>query len=156
MTQFVRPTFLALLLSASLFAQVERGTIVGTVTDNTGSVIAGASVKVTEESTNTSTSLQTDSAAEYRAPNLPPGSYTVEAQKEGFNTFISKGFVIQVSQTARLDVSLKVGGVTQTVEVTGEVPVLQTENASVGQVIGSQPINQLPLNGRNFAQLAIL
>ena len=156
LTRWTRLVFLASILIGFLSSQVERATIVGTVTDNTGSVIPGASVKVTEESTNTSITLQTDSAGEYRAPDLTPGSYTVEAQKEGFSTFINRGFVIQVGQTARLDVSLHVGGVTQTIEVTGALPVLQTENATVGQVIGAQPISQLPLNGRNFAQLAIL
>jgi hypothetical protein len=156
LTRWARLVFLASILIGFLSSQVERATIVGTVTDNTGSVVPGATVKVTEESTNTSITLQTDSAGEYRAPDLTPGSYTVETQKQGFNTLISRGFVIQVGQTARLDVSLHVGGLTQTIEVTGALPVLQTENATVGQVIGTQPINQLPLNGRNFAQLAIL
>lgn len=138
------------------YSQTERATIVGAITDTSGASVAGATVKVVEETTNTILTLQTDSAGEYRASNLTPGSYTVEAQKSGFSTFISKGFVVQVGQTARLDMTLQVGGITQTVEVTGEIPVLQTENAAVGQVIGTQPINELPLNGRNFAQLAIL
>jgi Carboxypeptidase regulatory-like domain len=151
-----RVAVFVLALPIGAYAQVERALIVGTVTDSTTAAVPNVSVRVIEESTNTALQLQTDSAGEYRAANLTPGSYTIEAQKDGFNKFVSKGFVIQVGQTARLDINLQVGNVNQTVEVTGEIPVLQTENSSVGQVIGTQPINQLPLNGRNFAQLAIL
>jgi len=143
-----RVAVLALFVPVCAYAQVERALIVGTVTDSSAATVPNVSVKVIEESTNTSIQLQTDNAGEYRATNLTPGSYTIEAQKDGFNKFISKGFVVQVGQTARLDIKLQVGNVNQTVEVTGEIPVLQTENSSVGQVIGTQPINELPLNGQ--------
>ncbi|MCI0419652.1 MAG: hypothetical protein L0312_10590, partial [Acidobacteria bacterium] len=78
------------------------------------------------------------------------------AQHTGFSRQVYKGFVLQVGQSARLDIALEVGSVEQAVEVLAEVPLLQTENASVGQVISPEPIAALPLNGRNFAQLAIL
>ena len=145
-----------LALSFVAFAQVERGTITGTVTDAKGAAIPGATVRVTEESTNQATSLQTDNAGQYTVGNLTPGSYTVQVEREGFETHINKSFVIQVSQTARLDVAMTVGMVTQSVEVTTAVPLLQSENASVGQVITTQAISELPLNGRNLAQLAII
>ncbi len=148
------PFVLALSLKAS--AQVERATITGTVTDASGAAIPNATVRVTEESTNVVTNLQTESAGQYTASNLTPGSYTVQVEKTGFQSHVNKGFVIQVFQTARLDVALSVGSVEQSVEVTTSVPLLQNENASVGQVITTQAIDQLPLNGRNMSQLAII
>ncbi len=139
-----------------VFAQVERASIVGTIRDSSGSVVPGVAVKVVNQGTNTTANLQTDSAGDYSATNLTPGAYTVEAEKSGFTHKVYRGFVVQVAQVARLDITLAVGAVEQTVEVTGATPLLQTENASVGQVISAQPISELPLNGRNFAQLAIL
>jgi hypothetical protein len=152
----LRGIFVALSLSFACLAQVERATIVGTVTDKSGAALPGVTVQVIHESTNTTVTLQTDAAGEYTASNLTPGSYTIEVEKPGFTKHVNRNFVVQVAQIARLDVTLDVGAVEQTVEVRSEAPILQTENASVGQVIGSQPINELPLNGRNFAQLAIL
>nr|MDQ2899310.1 TonB-dependent receptor [Acidobacteriota bacterium] len=137
-------------------AQVERATLVGAVTDNSGAVLPGVQVKITNEGTNTSSTLTTDAAGAYSAGNLTPGSYTIEAGKAGFTRHVNKGFVLQVSQEARLDIQLAVGAIEQSVEVSGETPLLQTEGSSVGQVIDTQPINALPLNGRNFAQLAVL
>jgi len=147
---------LLLVFVAGCFAQVERATITGTVTDSSGAGVPDATVQVTDEATNTSVSLKTDAAGAYAARNLTPGSYTVEVEKSGFNKHVNRGFIVQVSQIARLDIALGVGSLSQTVEVTGEVPILQTETSSVGQVIGSQAVSQLPLNGRNIAQLAIL
>ncbi len=145
-----------LALSLNGFTQVERGTITGTVTDAKGAAVPDATVRVTEESTNQTVTLQTDSAGEYKASNLTPGAYTVEVEKAGFASQVNKGFVIQVFQTARLDVTLNVGTVSESVQVTSALPLLQSENASVGQVITTQAINELPLNGRNMAQLAII
>jgi hypothetical protein len=150
--------FVCCLLFADVFclAQVERASIVGTVRDKTGLVVPGVNIRITNENTNATLSLETDSAGEYSATNLTPGSYTIEAQKTGFTRHVNKAFVVQVAQMARLDMVLDVGAVEQSVEIKGESALLQTENASVGQVISAQPINELPLNGRNFAQLAIL
>ena len=145
-----------LALSLTGFTQVERGSITGTVTDSKGAAIPDATVRVTEDSTNQTITIQTDSAGEYTARNLTPGSYTVQVEKSGFESQVNKGFVIQVFQTARLDVALNVGTVTESVQVTSALPLLQSENASVGQVIATQAINELPLNGRNMAQLAII
>jgi hypothetical protein len=155
-SRFLGLLFVALAISFSSLAQVERATITGTVTDKNGGAISGATVRVIEESTNTIHQLQTDSAGLYTAGNLTPGSYTVEIEAPGFTKHVNKGFVVQVGQTARLDVSMEVGAVTQSVEVTGAIPVLQSENASVGQVIAPTAVQQLPLNGRNMTQLAII
>ncbi len=113
-------------------------------------------MQVIDEGTNATLNLVTDAAGAYAARNLTPGSYTVETEKMGFTKHVNRGFVVQVSQIARLDIVLGVGSVSETVEVTGEVPILQTESSSVGQVIGARAVSQLPLNGRNIAQLAIL
>jgi hypothetical protein len=137
-------------------AQVERASITGVITDEAGGVIPGAAVRIMNEETNTAVTVTTDNAGAYNAINLTPSSYTIEVDSPGFSKHVDKAFVVHVSQTARLDVKMAVGAVTQVVEVTGAAPILQTENAAVGQVIGARAINQLPLNGRNIAQLAVL
>jgi hypothetical protein len=129
---------------------------VGTITDRTGAALAGVEVTVTNEGTNVSLSLITDNSGNFAAVNLLPGAYSITAQKPGFSRQVYRGFVLQVGQAARLDMTLDVGAVEQIIEVVGTIPLLQTENASVGQVISPEPINALPLNGRNFVQLAIL
>jgi hypothetical protein len=142
--------------SCALYAQVERASIVGTVTDRTGAVVPETEIRVTNENTNTTFTVSTTESGNYSAPNLIPGSYTVTAQKQGFSRSVIRNFVIQVGQSARLDMTLDVGTVDVAVEVEGATPLLQTEDASVGQVIAPEPIAALPLNGRNFVQLAIL
>jgi hypothetical protein len=141
---------------AVTLGQVERANIVGTITDRTGAALAGVEVTVTNEGTNVSLSLITDNSGNFAAVNLLPGAYSITAQKPGFSRQVYRGFVLQVGQAARLDMTLDVGAVEQIIEVVGTIPLLQTENASVGQVISPEPINALPLNGRNFVQLAIL
>src|ERR1700744_6515340 len=97
--------FLGIMLALSLtaFAQVERAAITGLVTDGKGAAIPDATVRVTEESTNQTVTLQTDSAGEYKARTLTPGAYTIQVEKPGFTSQVNKGFVIQVFQTARRD-----------------------------------------------------
>ncbi len=139
----VRPlaiVILALTLTLVSIAQVERATITGAITDRNGAIVPGATVRITNEGTNETANLQTDTAGQYTASNLNPGSYTIEIEKSGFSKHINKGFVVQVGQTARLDVVMDVGSVTQSVEVTGAIPVLQAENASVGQVIATTAV----------------
>ena len=149
---------LAALLTAALVApaQVERASLVGNVTDKTGAAVAGVEVTVSNVATNTAQRLTTDDSGAYSAVNLIPGAYTVQASKAGFRNAIFRDYTLQVSQAARLDIQLEVGDVNQAVEVTGAAPLLQTENASVGQVISKEAVQSLPLNGRNFVQLAIL
>ncbi|MFL6449436.1 MAG: carboxypeptidase regulatory-like domain-containing protein [Bryobacteraceae bacterium] len=147
---------LALLVLSLVQGQVERASLAGTVTDTSGAVIPGVTIKVINEGTNTAVNLETDAAGEFRAVNLTPGSYSVSAEKSGFQRYLSKGLVLQVAQEARLDVRLQVGGLEQTVEVNAAPPLLQTEGSTVGQVIDSKPIETLPLNGRNIVQLAVL
>jgi hypothetical protein len=155
--RFCLPRFAAVLcLFSAAWAQMERASLVGTVTDNSGAVLPGVAVKITNQGTNTSVNLTTDAAGDFRAVNLIPESYAVEVEKAGFQRFISKDLTLQVAQEARLDVQLQLGGVEQRIEVSGAAPLLQTEGSTVGQVIDTKPIETLPLNGRNIVQLAIL
>ena len=139
-----------------LDAQVERASIVGNAVDKSGAAMPGVEITVTNEATRTSVKVLTDSAGAYTVVNLIPAKYTVSASLSGFGPVVFRGFELQVSQQARLDFTMEVGAVTQTIEVSGAAPPLQTENASVGQVINSTAVSSLPLNGRNFVQLAIL
>ncbi len=140
----------------ALRAQVERASIIGKITDSTGAAMAGVEVTVTNEATNTSIHVSSDDTGAFTAVNLIPGSYTVNASPKSFRPVVFRNFVLQVGQSARLDMTMELGNVEQAVEVTGAIPLLQTESASVGQVIDGTAVNALPLNGRNFVQLAIL
>ncbi|MFN7545425.1 MAG: carboxypeptidase regulatory-like domain-containing protein, partial [Acidobacteriota bacterium] len=151
--------FLLLAILLTLFtlqAQVERASVVGNITDSSGAPMTGVEVKVTNVATNTGQVLTTDDAGAFSAVNLIPGVYTIQASKSGFRNAVFKDYTLQVSQAARLDIVMQVGDVSQSVEVLGAAPLLQTENASVGQVIAKEAVQSLPLNGRNFVQLAIL
>jgi hypothetical protein len=155
-TPMLRVAIVAATACFCMFAQVERASIIGTIIDKTGAVVPGATVHVTSEATNAIMVLATGDSGNYSAPNLVPGSYTVTAMKPGFSRAVIKGFVVQVGQAARLDITLDVGSVEAMVEVQAAAPLLQTEDSAVGQVIAPEPIAALPLNGRNFVQLAIL
>src|SRR5579872_1402786 len=102
-----------LLMCGAGWGQVERASIVGTIRDNTGSVVPGVVVKITNQATNTSAVLQTDSAGDYSATNLTPGAYMIEAEKPGFARGVYRDFSVQVAQMARLDITLEVGAVQQ-------------------------------------------
>ncbi|HEY3456445.1 MAG TPA: TonB-dependent receptor [Bryobacteraceae bacterium] len=154
--RLIRSGLLAVLTLPLADSQVERASLAGTVTDNSGAVVPGVTLKVTNEATNTAANLQTDAAGDYRAVNLTPGSYAIEAEKPGFQRYVTRGLVLQVAQEARLDIQLQLGGVEQTIVVSGTAALLQTEGSTVGQVIDTKPIETLPLNGRNIVQLAVL
>jgi hypothetical protein len=148
----------ALLVAVQPFvlAQVTTGRIVGVVTDPSGSRVPGVAVTITEVATGTATTVTTDGDGSYSATNLKIGTYKVGFKKEGFEQAIQSNVELGIGQVLRLDVALKVGGVTQTVEVTGEVPLLQTETSSLGTIEDEKRIVELPLNGRNFFKLAYL
>ena len=145
-----------LLAAASLQAQQTAATLVGTVNDATGATVPDAVVRVTNLSTNTTRETKTDPAGSYSMPFLPAGDYTVTASMTGFQAARVERVTLQVQQTARVDFVLKVGEVTETVNVEASAALLQTETSTVGTVIDSSKIVDLPLNGRNFVQLAQL
>ncbi len=139
-----------------VFSQVNTGRILGTVTDQTGAVIAGAMVVVTNVDTSVARNLTTDAAGAYNAPNLAPGNYSVRATAMGFQALVRQSVVVQVGTDTRVDVQLVPGQVTQTVEVTTAIPLVDTTSAIVSSTLNAQTIADLPLNGRNFERLLLL
>ena len=139
-----------------LHAQVDTGSITGTVTDASGAVVNGAKVTLTNEGTGAALSLTTGSDGSYTFSPVRIGSYKIDASAQGFKTVSQTHIVVNVSANVLVNLKLPTGSVSETVEVTGAVPVLQTQDASVGQVMDTRNVNQLPLNGRNFTFLAQL
>lgn len=146
---------LALLIGTPVWGQT-LGEIVGEVKDVSGAVIPGANVTVTNRATNTSRSVITNEAGLYAFPALVPGPYRLRIEAPGFKTINRGDIELQVQQTARLDFTMEVGQVTETIEVAGSAQMMATENATVGTVIENRRIVELPLNGRNFLQLVSL
>src|ERR1700731_592468 len=142
--------------AAPLRAQVDAGTILGTVTDASGGSVHGATVTLTNEGTNASLSTTTGNDGTYKFTPVKIGSYKLTATIQGFSTVTQKNVVVNVGQDVVVDFTLKPGSVSETVEVASSVPVLETQDASVGQVIDSRNVDNLPLNGRNFTFLAQL
>src|SRR5580692_6140759 len=146
-----------LLLSAlPLCAQVDTGAILGTVTDASGANVRGATVTLTNEGTNATLSTTTGSDGGYKFTPVSIGQYTVSTNFQGFTTMTERHVTVNVGSEVVVNFALKPGAVTETVEVASTVPVLETQDASVGQVVDSRNVNNLPLNGRNFTFLAQL
>jgi Carboxypeptidase regulatory-like domain/TonB dependent receptor len=145
-----------LMLTASIsFAQTDTARLQGTVTDPQGAAVAGANVTVTETETGRATSVQTSDEGFYVAPALPPGHYHVVVEKAGFEK-TAQNFELQVAQIGVVDFKLQVGAVTQTVNVEAGSPVIDAADSSIGEVVEAQQVEEMPLNGRNFTQLALL
>src|SRR2546429_522993 len=147
---------LLFLCAPPIHAQVDTGTILGTVTDASGAAISGAKVTLTNEGTSAALSTTTAPDGSYKFTPVKIGSYKLTSSFQGFQTITQTNVVVNVGTDVVINFNLKPGAVTQTVEVVAAVPVLQTQNASVGQVVDSRSVNDLPLNGRNFTSLARL
>jgi hypothetical protein len=141
--------------SASLYAQT-FGEITGRVTDPSGAVIPGASVTLTNVSTNAARNSITAEGGTYTFPSIPPAMYRLRTELPGFKTAVSDPFEVQVQQVVRLDVVLQVGQVSDTVEVAATADLLQAETATVGTVVENKIITELPLNGRQYLGLVAL
>jgi Carboxypeptidase regulatory-like domain/TonB dependent receptor len=139
-----------------LQAQVDTGSITGTVSDSSGAVVSGAKVTLTNEGTAVSLAVTTGSDGSYTFSPVKIGSYKIDASAQGFKTVTQLHVVVNVSGNVLVNLKLPTGSVSETVEVTTSIPVLQTQDASVGQVMDSRNVNNLPLNGRNFTFLAQL
>jgi hypothetical protein len=153
---FVFYVSLFLLFSSSSYAQTVTGTILGTIRDPSGAVLPRVNIVVTNVETNITSSFVTDDTGGYVVPLLKPGTYRVKASHPGFKTTVHDGVILTVEQKARVDITLDVGQVTESVEVTANAPLISTDSASVGQVIDHKRVIELPLNGRNFIQLTYL
>ena len=149
-------TFALSAICLPLAAQITSGEITGTVSDSAGAVIAGATVTATNPATNSQRTTQTSNAGVYSLTALPPGSYTLRVERQGFSSQVRSGIELQVAQVARFDLTLQVGSVTEVIEVQGGAPLIETDSTSLGTVIENTRILDLPLNGRNYLQLAAL
>ncbi|MGH9740696.1 MAG: TonB-dependent receptor domain-containing protein, partial [Candidatus Acidiferrales bacterium] len=144
-----------LLSSAAVFAQA-TSQISGTVTDASGAVIASAQVTATQTNTGIARTVTSDASGVYTLLSLPLGPYRIEVKKEGFTTFVQTGILLQVGTAVTANPVLKVGAVTQSVQVEASAPVIDTTTTGVGQVVSSQDVVDLPLNGRQVTQLITL
>jgi hypothetical protein len=144
------------LYSPFVFAQQETATITGEVRDANGSVVAKATITVTNVETNVSVKSETNDQGLYTVPSLKPGPYSITVEKAGFKKSVRSGVTLQVAQVARLDVSMQVGELTTAVEIVEAATLLETQTSSRGSVIDQKKIVDLPLNGRDYNQLALL
>ncbi len=149
---------LTLLLSLSQAgrAQINTGSIVGTVKDPSGAVIPGAKITLTNDATGIVTSTQSTSTGTYSLGGIMPGSYTLRGGAQGFEEYVDKGLQVHVQQTLTVDIPLSTGKVQSEVVVTAGAPLLQAENAAIGQTITTHTVNDLPLQSRDWASLAQL
>src|SRR5208282_1948519 len=151
---------LALLLTltgaAPLLAQVESGKVLGEVQDSSGAVIKGAKVSVTNVDTGVSHEVTTGAGGEYAVTELQPGNYTVSVEQAGFKKAVQPAFKLDINQVVRVDVTLVPGMVSEHIEVSAVEPLMESQTSSTGQVIEETQVHDLPLNGRDFVQLAYL
>lgn len=138
-------------------AQVTTGTFTGLVTDPSGAAVPNATITVTEQNTGTSLETTTGSTGHYTAVLLKPGAYSITVRAPGFAPAKRTDLALQIQQTAEVDFQLELGQLAQEVKImSGNTPLIQTASSEVGNVIAQEPTEQLPLNGRNFSQLALL
>lgn len=149
---------MALIVACAIpaFAQLDRGSIVGTVRDSSGALIPNASIAVTNTATGVAVTTQANTAGEYQVLSLIPGTYSVTASASGFSKAVRQGIALHVQDRLSIDFTLKVGTLQEEVVVTGREPLLQTQTADVGAVVGTERLNALPLNSRRYADLALL
>ena len=158
--RFIRITLcftVLLMMAGRLLAQAgATGTILGTVTDSSGAIVPNAKVTVTNTGTNGEFRTITSSAGDYNAPSLNPGSYKVTVEAPGFQKSVTTAITLTVDQRVRVDVSLKPGAVSETLEVTAQAVTLDTDSTALSQLVSQQQVEELPLNGRNFMQLLLV
>ena len=138
------------------FAQFDAAEVLGTIRDNSGSVVANPSVKLTNQDTGLEARTSADSNGNYTFSNVKIGRYSVTAEAVGFSRAVATDIVVNVNARQRVDLTLQVGAVSETVEVTGAAAVLETDSSERGQVINTAQVVELPLNGRAYSDLALL
>ena len=137
-----------------LLAQTSAG-INGSILDSSGALIPGAHVVMTNLETDAKRETVSNDSGAYQIPLLQPGAYSIAARKQGFKQ-VTRDIRLELNQVAEIDFNMETGAVSETVEVQALAPLLEPSTSSVGQVIETKAVSDLPLNGRNFAQLAIL
>ncbi len=148
--------FFSSVASIPIFAQTATATMVGRTIDEANADLSEVKITLKQTTTGQQRTVLSDSSGDFVFLLLPAGQYTLTAERSGFQKLLLRGFELQVDQRASLDLKLKAGQISETVEVNAEVPILQSETASVGTVISQEKIVRLPLNGREFQQLALL
>ncbi len=148
--------FILVMSSAARLSAQTAGVISGHVSDSTGAVIPQATITLKNVATSGVRTTITTGAGDYSFPDVPPGIYNISATHGGFNTSSTNNVEVQVQQSVRVDFTLMVGEVTQTIEVTASAALLQAENATLGTVVENAAVNELPLNGRNYLSLVAL
>jgi hypothetical protein len=157
MKKFILTTLvLTFVFSLDLSAQVTTGTILGMVKDPSGAVIPGVQIVITESSKGISKTFVTGDTGAFTAPFLIPGTYDISAEITGFKKQVQTGVVLQVDQKARVDFTLEIGATSETVTVEAAAPLVKATSSELGEVIEGRAVRELPLNGRNFAQLVYL
>ncbi|HKD82753.1 MAG TPA: carboxypeptidase regulatory-like domain-containing protein [Candidatus Angelobacter sp.] len=144
-----------LLLATATFAQ-NTAKILGTVTDQSGAAVVGAKVTVKNPDAAIERTTETNSSGYYEVPALPPGKYTVQVQMTGFDTQVANNVVVEVSNNSTQDFGLKVASTNEVVTVEATAPVIETTTMTVGQTINQRTVQEIPLNGRHFVDLALL
>ncbi len=145
-----------MLAAAALRGQSITSSLIGSVHDETGAVVPFAAVTAVDIATNARASSKTDASGDYLLLQLKPGSYTVEVEAAGFKKYIQSGIVLELQQQARLDVSLAIGQLAETVTVRADASRLETTTSTIGDVVNNRAILNLPLNTRNVFSLIYL
>jgi hypothetical protein len=145
-----------LVLAPSVFAQLTTGTITGIVTDETGALVAGASITVTSIQTGATRSSQSNSEGSFFFPELNPGVYKLTVTKQGFKKVEAENIALHVSDISNVPIKLPVGALAETVVVEATAVQVETQTGTVGNVVNGEQVRELPLNGRNFVQLTTM
>src|SRR6516164_418366 len=149
-------TLVLLLMAAPLMAQFDTAEVLGTVRDNSGSVIPKAAIVLTNQGTGIAAKTSSSEDGNYTFSNVKIGVYTVTAEASGFSKAVAKDITVNVNARQRVDLVLQVGAVSETVEVTAAAAVLETDSSSRNQLVNSKGVVELPLNGRTYSDLALL
>jgi len=146
---------LALLVAvlSSAFGQTIAGRLVGTVTDATKAAVPDAAVTIVNQDTGVVWHLRTDAHGDYTAPALPAGPYRIQVEQQGFRNAVAADNIVNVAQDTRVDITLQVGSVAETVDVVAAAPLVRSTSSEIGETIDHKQVDELPLNGRLFSQL---
>src|SRR5262245_23047088 len=150
------PLALVCFFAIATAQELTTGSVVGVVKEEGGSVVQGTSITITNRATGAQRTVTSSETGEFSIPGLLPALYDIKAEKSGFRAYLVEGLELKINQVARLEIHFQVGAITESITVTGGAALLETDTSAVGQVIDSQRVRELPLNGRNLTQLAAL